>query len=180
MPMLKARTDAHDQVELHFGDVGTGRPVVLIHGWPLSHRMWEPQVPALNAAGFRTVAYDRRGFGHSGFPSGGYDYDTFAGDLHDLMTELDLHDAVLVGFSMGGGEVARYLSRYGADRVSKVALVASVTPYLMQTDDNPDGVPPSVFEGILEGIREDRPKFLAAFGKQFFNQGLLAHPERQH
>ncbi len=167
------------ETEIFYQDFGSGRPVVLIHGWPLSHRQWEPQVPVLNAAGFRTVAYDRRGFGHSGFPSGGYDYDTFAADLNDLMTELDLRDAALVGFSMGGGEVARYLSRYGTDRVSKVALVSAVTPFLKQTDDNPDGVPPAVFEKMLHDMTTDRPAFLAAFGKKFFNDGLLTHPVSQ-
>ena len=178
--MAKITTStASVETEIFYQDFGTGQPVVLIHGWPLSHRMWEPQVPVLNAAGFRTVAYDRRGFGHSGFPSGGYDYDTFAADLHDLMTELDLRDAVLVGFSMGGGEVARYLSCYGAERVAKVALVGSVTPFLGQTDDNPDGVPQSVFEGMLKDMTTDRPAFLAAFGKTFFNDGLLRHPLSQ-
>ena len=178
--MAKITTStASVETELFYQDFGTGRPVVLIHGWPLSHRMWEPQVPALNAAGFRTVAYDRRGFGHSGFPSGGYDYDTFAADLNDLLTELDLRDAALVGFSMGGGEVARYLGRYGADRVSRVALVSSVTPFLMRTDDNPDGVDPAVFEKMLVQMKEDRPAFLAAFNKKFFNEGLLNHPVSQ-
>ncbi|HEX8385833.1 MAG TPA: alpha/beta hydrolase [Rubricoccaceae bacterium] len=164
------------QTELFYQDFGTGQPVVLLHGWPLSHRMWERQVPVLNAHGFRTIAYDRRGFGHSGFPSGGYDYDTLAADLNDLLTELDLRDTVLVGFSMGGGEVARYLSRYGADRVSKVALVASVTPFMMQTADNSDGVDPSVFEEMTAQMTADRPAFLTRFGNQFFNQGLLTHP----
>ena len=165
--------------EIFYQDIGTGRPVVLIHGWPLSHRMWEPQVPVLTAAGFRTVAYDRRGFGHSGFPAGGYDYDTFAADLNDLLTELDLRDVVLVGFSMGGGEVARYLGRYGTERVSKAVLVSSVTPFLGQTDDNPDGVPQKVFEGMLKDMTADRAGFLQAFGKTFFNDGLLTHPVSQ-
>ncbi|HEX8299123.1 MAG TPA: alpha/beta hydrolase [Rubricoccaceae bacterium] len=165
--------------EIFYQDIGIGQPVVLIHGWPLSHRMWEPQVPVLTNAGFRTVAYDRRGFGHSSFPSGGYDYDTFADDLNDLLTELDLRDAVLVGFSMGGGEVARYLSRYGTSRVSKAVLVGSVTPFLGQTADNPDGVPQHVFDGMLKDMTTDRAAFLQAFGKQFFNAGLLSHPVSQ-
>ena len=174
-------TTASVESDIFYQDLGTGQPVVLIHGWPMSHRMWEPQVPVLHAAGFRTVAYDRRGFGHSGFPDGsfaggGYEYDTLADDLHDLMTELDLRDAVLVGFSMGGGEVARYLSRYGTDRVAKVALVSSVTPFLMQTPDNPDGAPQEVFAGMLRDMTTDRPAFLQAFAKQFFNDGLLTHP----
>ena len=170
--------------DIFYQDLGTGQPVVLIHGWPMSHRMWEPQVPVLHAAGFRTVAYDRRGFGHSGFPDGsfaggGYEYDTLADDLHDLMTELDLRDAVLVGFSMGGGEVARYLSRHGTDRVARVALVSSVTPFLMQTPDNPDGAPQEVFAGMLRDMTTDRPAFLQSFAKQFFNDGLLTHPVSQ-
>ncbi|HEX9952230.1 MAG TPA: alpha/beta hydrolase [Rubricoccaceae bacterium] len=165
--------------EIFYQDLGSGRPVVLIHGWPMSHRMWEPQVPVLTNAGFRTVAYDRRGFGHSGFPSGGYDYDTLAADLNDLLTELDLRDVTLVGFSMGGGEVARYLSRYGTDRVSSVALISAVTPFLMQTESNPDGAPPQVFETMLHDMTTDRLAFLQAFGKQFFNAGLLSHPVSQ-
>ena len=165
--------------EIFYQDIGAGQPVVLIHGWPLSHRMWEPQVPVLTAAGFRTVAYDRRGFGHSGFPSGGYDYDTLAADLNDLLTELDLRDAILVGFSMGGGEVARYLSRYGTERVAKAVLVSSVTPFLGQTADNPDGVPQHVFEGMLKDMTTDRAAFLQAFNKAFFNDGLLTHPVSQ-
>ena len=178
--MAKITTStASVETEIFYQDLGTGQPVVLIHGWPLSHRMWEAQVPVLNAAGFRTVAYDRRGFGHSGFPAGGFEYDTFADDLHDLMTELDLRDAVLVGFSMGGGEVARYLSRHGADRVSKVALVSSVTPFLMKTANNPDGVDPSVFEGMTKAMKDDRPAFLQSFNKKFFNDGLLSHPVSQ-
>ena len=165
--------------EIFYQDIGAGQPVVLIHGWPLSHRMWEPQVPVLPAAGFRTVAYDRRGFGHSCFASGGYDYDTLTADLNDLLTELDLRDAILVGFSMGGGEVARYLSRYGTERVAKAVLVSSVTPFLGQTADNPDGVPQHVFEGMLKDMTTDRAAFLQAFNKAFFNDGLLTHPVSQ-
>ena len=178
--MAKITTStASVSTELFDQDIGAGQPVVLIHGWPLSHRMWEAQVPVLTAAGFRTVAYDRRGFGHSGFPAGGYDYDTFAADLNDLLTELDLRDAILVGFSMGGGEVARYLSRYGTERVAKAVLVSSVTPFLSQTADNPDGVPQHVFEGMLKDMTADRAAFLQAFNKTFFNDGLLTHPVSQ-
>ena len=178
--MAKITTStASVETEIFYQDIGTGQPVVLIHGWPLSHRMWELQVPVLTAAGFRTVAYDRRGFGHSGFPAGGYDYDTFAADLNDLLTELDLRDVVLVGFSMGGGEVARFLGTYGTERVSKAVLVSSVTPFLGQTDGNPDGVPQEVFEGMLKDMTADRAAFLQAFNKTFFNDGLLSHPVSQ-
>ena len=179
-PVGKLTTSsASVETEIFYQDIGAGRPVVLIHGWPLSHRMWEPQVPVLTAAGFRAVAYDRRGFGHSGFPAGGYDYDTFAADLNDLLTELDLRDAVLVGFSMGGGEVARYLSRYGTERVAGAVLVSSVTPFLGQTDDNPDGVPQHVFQDMLKDMTTDRAAFLQSFNKKFFNDGLLTHPVSQ-
>ena len=119
MPMLKVGTEAHKPVEIHYEDLGSGKPVVLIHGWPLSGRSWEAQVPALIAAGYRVITYDRRGFGQSSQPWSGYDYDTFAADLHGLMTHLDLKDATLVGFSMGGGEVARYIGSFGTERVAK-------------------------------------------------------------
>ncbi len=166
MPYLT--TNAAPSTELYYQDIGTGQPVVLIHGWPLSHRMWESQVNALVAAGFRTIAYDRRGFGDSGRPAGGYDYDTFASDLHDLITTLDLHDVVLAGFSMGGGEVARYIGRYGTERTAKAMLLGAVPPFLLRTDDNPDGVPPSVFDDMLNGVTKDRVGFLADFFPKFY------------
>ena len=131
MPYVKT-TGAH-ATEIHFQDVGQGQPVVLIHGWPLSLRSWESQVNALTEAGYRCVSYDRRGFGESGQPAGGYDYDTFASDLNDVKTHLDLRDAVLAGFSMGGGEVARYLGRYGSERVSKAMLLGAIPPFLLKT-----------------------------------------------
>jgi non-heme chloroperoxidase len=161
-------TGAHP-TELFFQDQGTGPPVVLIHGWPLSHRMWESQVTALTDAGFRCVSYDRRGFGDSGRPAGGYDYDTFASDLNDLMVHLDLKGAMLAGFSMGGGEVARYLGRYGADRVSRAMLLGAVTPFLLKTADNPDGVDRSRFDEKLAGVKRDRLAFLDQFFKNFYN-----------
>ncbi len=169
MPLLKAR----DGTELHYTDWGTGRPVVLIHGWPLNAQMWEYQAPVLAAAGLRVVAYDRRGFGKSGQPWSGYDYDTLADDLAALMEALDLQGATLVGFSMGGGEVARYLSRHGAGRVAKAVLLSAVTPMLLKTADHPQGVDQAVFDKILAGLAADRPSFLATFGKQFFGAGLL-------
>ena len=168
MPYLKSSTAP--QTDIYFEDSGgTGQPVVLIHGWPLSHRMWEGQVNVLTAAGYRCVSYDRRGFGESGKATGGYDYDTFAADLRDLIEELDLRDAVLAGFSMGGGEVVRYLSRYGAARVSKAMLIAAVPPFLLKTRDNPDGVNASVFDGMLDGVKKDRVAFLDGFVPKFFN-----------
>ena len=162
-----------DKTELFYNDWGTGTPIVLIHGWPVTSAMWEYQAAPLVEAGFRVIAYDRRGFGKSSQPYAGYDYDTLADDLSAVLEHLDLDGAVLVGFSMGGGEVARYMSRHAGKRVAKAALVAAVTPYLLKTADNPDGVDASVFEGILDGLREDRPHFLAGFAKMFFNAGLL-------
>ena len=165
-----------EEVNLSYKDYGSGRPVILIHGWPLSKEMWEYQIEPLVEAGLRVIKYDRRGFGKSSKPWGKYDYDTLAGDLNAIMEELDLLDAVLVGFSMGGGEVVRYLSRYGSRRVSKIVLVSSVTPYLLKTADNPDGLDESVFKEMLDQIGEDRIAFLDDFGKQFFGVNLVSHP----
>lgn len=167
MPTLT--TTGEHTTTIHYQDIGAGTPVVLIHGWPLSHRMWESQVNALSAAGFRCVAYDRRGFGESGRPAGGYDYDTFASDLNDLMVHLDLRGAVIAGFSMGGGEVARYLGRYGSARVSKAMLLGAVPPFLLKTPDNSQGVDQSVFDGMLEGVTQDRVGFLEQFFPNFYN-----------
>ena len=163
------RTTASPSTELYYDDVGRGQPVVLIHGWPLSQRMWESQILALADGGYRCIAYDRRGFGDSGKPSGGYDYDSFASDLNDLMTQLDVHDAVLVGFSMGGGEVARYVGRYGTGRVAKAALLASVTPFLLKTADNPSGIDQAVFDGMIEGAKADRVTFLEQLLPTYYN-----------
>jgi peroxiredoxin len=167
MPFLK--TTASPSTELHYQDLGSGQPVVLIHGWPLSHRMWEQQITALTDAGYRCIAYDRRGFGSSGKASGGYDYDTFASDLNDLMTQLDVRDAMLVGISMGGGEVARYIGRYGTGRVAKAVLLCSVTPFLLKTPDNPGGLDQSVFDGQIESAKKDRVAFLEQFFPVFYN-----------
>lgn len=167
MPFIT--TTGAPSTELWYQDLGQGQPVVLIHGWPLSHRMWEAQITALTGAGYRCVAYDRRGFGESGRPTGGYDYDTFASDLSDLMTQLDLRDAVLAGFSMGGGEVARYLGRYGSERLSKAMLLGSVTPFMLKAPDNPEGVDRSVFDGMLAGVKKDRVGFLEQFFPNFYN-----------
>ena len=167
MPFVNAK--AEPSTDIHYTDVGVGKPVVLIHGWPLSHSMWENQINALVDAGFRCIAYDRRGFGHSGKPSGGYDYDTFASDLNDLMVALDLKGATLAGFSMGGGEVARYIGTYGTERVAKAMLLGAVTPFLLKTADNPDGAPKELFDGMIADVKHDRLAFLDGFFPNFFN-----------
>ncbi|WP_426349930.1 alpha/beta fold hydrolase [Alloiococcus sp. CFN-8] len=159
-------------IELHYEDVGSGKPVVLIHGWPLSGRSWEKQVPALVEAGYRVITYDRRGFGQSSQPWNGYEYDTFAADLHKLITHLDLHEVTLVGFSMGGGEVARYIGTYGTERVSKAVLAGAVPPYLYKSTDNPHGgFDDEAIKGLLDGVKEDRISFLDTFTTNFFTSG---------
>jgi pimeloyl-ACP methyl ester carboxylesterase len=160
-------------IDLYYEDHGSGPPVVLIHGWPLSGASWEKQVAALLTAGHRVITYDRRGFGQSSKPATGYDYDTFAEDLHKLVTALDLRDFALVGFSMGGGEVARYLGKYGSERVSKAVFMAAVPPFLLKTPDNPAGVDGSVFDGIKKAIVADRPAFLSTFLANFYNVDVL-------
>jgi non-heme chloroperoxidase len=172
MPKLIVATENQVPVTLYYEDHGAGKPVVLIHGWPLSGRTWENQVPALVAAGFRVIAYDRRGFGWSSQPWGGYDYDTFAADLDALMRSLDLRDTTLVGFSMGGGEVARYVGRYGTARVSKAVFAAAVPPYLFKSKHNPEGpLDDAAIAGREAAIRDDRMAFLETFTKKFFSVG---------
>ncbi len=173
MPSIEVAKENSLPVKLYYEDLGEGRPVVLIHGWPLSGRSWERQVPALVENGYRVIAYDRRGFGYSGRPSSGYDYDTFAADLDKLMTELDLRQAVLVGFSMGSGEVARYLGKYGSDRVSRAVMIGAIPPFLLKTADNPAGVDAEVFEDIKSGIKKDRLAFLTRFFNGFYNADEL-------
>jgi pimeloyl-ACP methyl ester carboxylesterase len=173
MPYLHLGEENSGAIELYYEDLGTGQPVVLIHGWPLSGRSWEKQVPVLLEAGYRVITYDRRGFGDSSKPTFGYDYDTFAEDLHTLVTRLDLRDAALVGFSMGGGEVARYLGSHGSQRVSKAVFMAAVPPFLLKTPDNPEGVDGSVFEGIKKAIAADRPAFLSKFLSDFYNVDIF-------
>ncbi|MFT4053005.1 MAG: alpha/beta hydrolase [Novosphingobium sp.] len=168
-----------DGTSLHVKDMGQGKPVVLIHGWPLTGDMFEYQTLALLEAGYRVITYDRRGFGQSGHGASGYDYDTFADDLAAVLDELALDNASLVGFSMGGGEIARYLSRYGASRIAKVALVSSVVPYLLKGIDNPDGVDESVFDTMKAQVREDRFAFLEDFTKQFYGVGFISSPVSQ-
>ncbi len=172
MPLLTVTKDAKIPVELHYEDHGVGKPVVLIHGWPLSGRAWEPQVPALVAAGHRVITYDRRGFGGSSQPFTGYDYDTFAADLDALMRHLDLKEATLVGFSMGGGEVVRYLARYGTDRVKKAVLASAVPPYLLKSTDNPDGgLDEATIASFESAVKGDRLAFLEQFTTNFFSAG---------
>lgn len=153
---------------------GEGRPVILIHGWPLSADSWDPQTEALANAGFRVIAYDRRGFGRSDQPTGGYDYDVFADDLADVMAATGADsDVAIIGFSMGGGEVARYMSRHGGAGVSRTGLIASVVPYMLQTGDNPEGVPQSTFDEMTAGMKKDRAAFFTGFFKDFYGRGLL-------
>ena len=167
--MPRISTTVAPTIELYYEDHGSGQPIVLIHGWPLSHRMWEGQIHAFVAAGFRVIAYDRRGFGDSDRPATGYDYDTFAADLQALITTLDLKDVILAGFSMGGGEVARYLGTYGSARIAKAMFLGAVPPFLLKTADNPSGAPMEVFEGMIAGVKADRAAFLATFLQGFFN-----------
>ena len=171
------RLTTPDGVDLFYKDwmpAGQGRPVVLIHGWPLNADSWEQVAVQLARAGHRVVSYDRRGFGRSEQPWSGYDYDTMTDDLASLIDHLGLTDAALVGFSMGGGEAVRYMSRHGGKGVAKVALIASVVPYLLKGPDNPDGAPGEMFDGIKAALEKDRPAFLAEFFKSFYGQGLLS------
>ena len=169
MPYVTVATQDNEPVDIYYEIQGSGKPVVLIHGWPLSGRAWEAQLPALVDAGYQVITYDRRGFGQSSKPWEGYDYDTLAQDLKALMDTLDLNDATLVGFSMGGGEVARYLGKYGSERISKAVLASAVPPYLYKADDNPDGgLEDTDIQAFLDGVREDRIAFLNDFTKNFF------------
>ena len=173
MPHVTVGKENSGPIDLYYEDHGSGKPVVLIHGWPLSGRSWEKQVPALLEAGYRVITYDRRGFGDSSKPTLGYDYDTLAADLHALVTKLDLRDAALAGFSMGGGEVARYLGTYGSGRVRKAVFLAAIPPFLLKAADNPAGVDGAIFEGIKQGLAADRPAFLAGFLSNFYNVDVL-------
>ncbi|MFG2901085.1 alpha/beta fold hydrolase [Streptomyces zaomyceticus] len=170
MPYITVGQENTNPVELYFEDQGAGQPVVLIHGFPLDGHSWERQSAALLDAGHRVITYDRRGFGQSSQPATGYDYDTFAADLNTVMETLDLNDAVLVGFSMGTGEVARYVSTYGSGRVAKVAFLASLEPCLLKSDDNPDGVAPKeFFDGVVAAVKADRYAYYTAFFNDFYN-----------
>ena len=169
MPYLTVGTENSGTVDLYYEDHGFGQPVVLIHGYPLSGRAWDKQVPVLLQAGHRVITYDRRGFGKSSQPASGYDYDTFAADLNALMEALDLRDAVLVGHSMGTGEVTRYLGTYGSARVAKGVLISPIPPFLLETGDNPEGLPKSVYDGFIEAAKADSPAFLKGFLDNFYN-----------
>ncbi len=173
MGYIPVGTENSDSINLHYEDHGAGTPVVLIHGYPLSGQSWEKQLSVLLNAGYRVITYDRRGFGESSQPTVGYDYDTFAHDLHILMTWLDLRDAALVGHCMGTGEVTRYLGAYGSERVRKTALLAPLPPYLLRTADNPEGVRQSVFDGIMKAIVANRPAYMKAFLDDCYNVDVL-------
>ncbi|GEO97388.1 alpha/beta fold hydrolase [Kocuria turfanensis] len=178
MGYISVGTENSTDIELYYEDHGSGQPVVLIHGYPLDGSSWEKQTVALLEAGHRVITYDRRGFGSSSKPTTGYDYDTFAADLDAVLTHLDLQDAVLVGFSMGTGEVARYLSTYGSSRVAKAVFLGSLEPYLLQTDDNPTGVPQGVFDGLTAAVTADRYAFFTEFFGNFYNADTFLGTDR--
>ena len=173
MSYLKIGEENSGSIALYYEDHGAGTPVVLIHGYPLSGRAWDKQVPALLKAGHRVITYDRRGFGNSSQPTTGYDYDTFAADLNALLDTLDLRDAVLVGHSMGTGEVTRYLGTYGSARVAKGVLVSPIPPFLLQTGDNPEGLPASLFDGFIQAATADTPAWMKGFLDNFYNIDVL-------
>ncbi len=173
MPYVNVGKENSGSTDLYYEDHGTGKPIVLIHGYPLSGASWEKQVAVLLDAGFRVITYDRRGFGQSSKPTTGYNYDTFADDLRKLLTQLKLRDFALVGFSMGGGEIARYFGRYGSKDVSKAVFIAAIPPFLLKTPDNPEGLDASIFEGIQKAVATDRYAFFTEFFKNFYNADLL-------
>ena len=176
MPFITSSPNNSDEVKIYYEDLGKGKTIVFIHGWPLNGSMWEYQVTQLPQEGFRCITYDRRGFGNSDKPAMGYDYNSLAGDLKSLIDELNLTDITLVGFSMGAGEIAKYFSLYGGAKVSKVVLISGVVPYMLQTDDNPDGVPQEEFDKMAKGMQKDRPAFMEGFAKDFFGVSLTNHP----
>ena len=173
MPYVTVGKENSSKIDLYYENHGSGQPVVLIHGYPLSGASWEKQLPVLLNAGHRVITYDRRGFGNSSQPTTGYDYDTFAEDLHKLITHLELRKFALVGFSMGGGEVARYIGKYGSKGVSKAVILSGVPPFLLKTPDNPEGLDQSVFDGLGKAIAADRYAFFTEFFKNFYNTDLL-------
>ncbi len=180
MPFINTQPNAlGNSVKLFYEDLGTGKPVVFIHGWPLNHEMWEYQLAELPKHGLRCIAYDRRGFGKSDRPWEYYDYDTLADDLKAVLEQLDLRQVTLIGFSMGGGEIARYIGKYGTERLEKVVLISAVTPFMLQTNDNTEGVPKENFDDMVNKLSQDRPAFLADFGKKFYGVTLLSHPVSQ-
>jgi non-heme chloroperoxidase len=169
MPYLKVGQENSGSIDLYYEDHGSGPPVVLIHGYPLSSRAWDKQLPVLLEDGRRVITYDRRGFGKSSQPASGYDYNTFAADLHTLLETLDLRDVTLVGHSMGTGEVTRYLGNYGSARVAKGVLISPIPPFLLATDDNPEGLPGSMFDGFVQTARDDGPAWMKGFLDNFYN-----------
>ena len=174
MTFIKTKSTAtNNSVNIFYQEYGTGKPVIFIHGWPLNHEMWEYQLAELPKYNLRCIAYDRRGFGKSDRPWESYDYDTLADDLNELITQLNLSSVVLVGFSMGGGEIARYIGKYGTEKIEKIVLISSVTPYMLKTDANSEGVEKEMFDDMVEKISADRPAFLAEFGKQFYGVTML-------
>jgi len=173
MPFVTVGKENSGDIELYYEDHGAGKPVVLIHGYPLSGASWEKQVPTLLKAGYRVITYDRRGFGKSSQPTEGYNYDTFAEDLHKLITHLKLQGFALVGFSMGGGEIARYFGKYRSNGASQAVIIGGIPPFLLKTDDNSEGVDASVFEGIQKAVAADRYSFFTEFFKNFYNTDLL-------
>ncbi len=185
MPYLEKNTASNDDnVSIYYEDHGIGKPIVLVHGWPLSGDMWEYQIPTLIDAGYRVITYDRRGFGKSSRPYTGYSYDKMAEDLYDLIKKLDLKAVTLIGFSMGGGELAKYVEKFGTGNLDKLIFISSIAPFMLKTDDNPIGVPEKVFEDMKDNVKKDRAGFLREFGKGFVNydqngdkisQGMLDH-----
>lgn len=177
MPHLTLENDR--DLQLYYEDFGSGQPIILIHGWPLSGKSWELQIPVLLELGYRVITYDRRGFGKSGVTESGYDYNSLTNDLHEIITQLDLKNVILAGFSMGGGEVVRYLTNYGEENVDKVALISSIIPLVKEKEDNPDGVSEEELAGILTQLKTDRVTFLESFHKNFYNINLLNHAVSQ-
>lgn len=177
MPYLKTNsTTKTNAINIYYQEYGAGKPVIFIHGWPLNHEMWEYQFNELPKHKIRCIAYDRRGFGKSDRPFEGYDYNTFADDLNELINQLNLTQVVLVGFSMGGGEIARYIGKYGNDKIEKVVFISSVTPFRLKTTDNPEGTEKEKFQETINALMADRPAFLADFGKRFFGVDLMNQP----
>jgi non-heme chloroperoxidase len=175
MPYFNVEKDNAKSIQLYYEDLGTGKPVIFISGWPLCSSMWEYQITQLTQNGLRCITYDRRGFGKSDWPFDGYEYDTLASDLKALIDTLDTNEITLVGFSMGGGEIARYFSKYGGEKIAKVVLISAVVPYMLQTADNPNGVPQDIFDNMLTGMTADRPTFFESFNKDFFGESLLSN-----
>jgi pimeloyl-ACP methyl ester carboxylesterase len=173
MPYISVGQENSGSIDLHYEDYGQGRPVVLIHGYPLSGRAWDKQVPVLLEAGHRVITYDRRGFGGSSQPASGYGFDTFAADLDTLLAKLDLTDVTLVGHSMGTGEVTRYLGTYGSARIARGVLVSPIPPFLLQTGDNPEGLPGSLFDGFVQAAKADTPAWMKGFLDNFYNMDVL-------